>query len=54
MYHHKNDDDEDNQEERNDNSSSWDSDFLKIDQGSLFELVLVRSFFNQNFYLLYW
>ena len=43
--YHKDDppavDDEDNKEKRADDISSWDADFLKVDQGTLFELIMV-------------
>lgn len=32
---------DDNKEKRTDDISSWDADFLKVDQGTLFELILV-------------
>lgn len=34
--------DDENKEKRTDDISSWDADFLKVDQGTLFELILVR------------
>ena len=41
--YHKDDpplpEDDDNKEKRTDDISSWDTDFLKVDQGTLFELV---------------
>jgi S-phase kinase-associated protein 1 len=44
--YHKDDppppEDDDNKEKRTDDISSWDADFLKVDQGTLFELILVR------------
>ena len=43
--YHKDDppppEDDDNKEKRTDDISSWDADFLKVDQGTLFELILV-------------
>lgn len=43
--YHKDDppppEDDENKEKRTDDISSWDSDFLKVDQGTLFELILV-------------
>jgi len=33
--------DDENKEKRTDDISSWDADFLKVDQGTLFELILV-------------
>ena len=48
--HHKDDtappEDEENKEKRTDDIEPWDQEFLKVDQGTLFELILVRS---QNF-----
>ena len=42
--YHKDDppppEDDENKEKRTDDISSWDSDFLKVDQGTLFELIL--------------
>ena len=32
---------DENKEKRTDDISSWDADFLKVDQGTLFELILV-------------
>merc|ERR1711973_504243 len=34
------DEDDDKKEKRTDDISSWDADFLKVDQGTLFELIL--------------
>ena len=43
--YHKDDppppEDDDNKEKRTDDITSWDADFLKVDQGTLFELILV-------------
>jgi hypothetical protein len=33
--------DDDNKEKRTDDIGSWDAEFLKVDQGTLFELILV-------------
>ncbi len=45
--YHKDDppppEDDENKEKRTDDISSWDAEFLKVDQGTLFELILVRS-----------
>ena len=45
--YHKDDpaapEEEENKEKRSDDISSWDADFLKVDQGTLFELILVSS-----------
>ncbi|CAF4870056.1 unnamed protein product, partial [Rotaria socialis] len=44
--HHKDDppppEDDENREKNTNDISSWDQDFLKVDQGTLFELILVR------------
>ena len=44
--HHKDDppppEDDDNKEKRTDDIEPWDQEFLKVDQGTLFELILVR------------
>ncbi|CAF1351114.1 unnamed protein product [Adineta ricciae] len=46
--HHKDDppppEDDENREKNTSDISSWDQDFLKVDQGTLFELILVCSF----------
>ena len=43
--YHKDDppppEDDENKEKRTDDISSWDAEFLKVDQGTLFELILV-------------
>ena len=43
--HHKDDppppEDDENKEKRTDDIEPWDQDFLKVDQGTLFELILV-------------
>lgn len=39
-----NKDDCDAAEKRSDNISAWDSDFLKVDQGTLFELLLAANY----------
>jgi len=51
--HHKDDpplpEDEENREKSTNDISSWDQDFLKVDQGTLFELILVKQFsFRRN------
>ena len=44
--HHKDDppltDDEDIKEKRSDDIDPWDQEFLKVDQGTLFEIILVQ------------
>jgi S-phase kinase-associated protein 1 len=46
--HHKDDppppEDDENREKNTNDISSWDQDFLKVDQGTLFELILVGNF----------
>ena len=37
--------DDENKEKRTDDICSWDAEFLKVDQGTLFELILVRGYF---------
>lgn len=48
--YHKDDpplpEDEENKEKRTDDISSWDSDFLKVDQGTLFELILAANYLD--------
>ncbi len=43
--HHKDDpplpEDDENRDKRSDNIDPWDQEFLKVDQGTLFELILV-------------
>jgi S-phase kinase-associated protein 1 len=45
--YHKDDppppEDDENKEKRTDDICSWDTEFLKVDQGTLFELILVSS-----------
>ena len=38
--------DDENKEKRTDDICSWDTEFLKVDQGTLFELILVRQPFS--------
>ncbi|CAO2593524.1 S-phase kinase-associated protein 1 [Lemmus lemmus] len=44
--HHKDDppppEDDENKEKRTDDIPVWEQEFLKVDQGTLFELILVR------------
>lgn len=48
--YHKNDpptpDEDDNREKRTDDISSWDADFLKVDQGTLFEIILAANYLD--------
>lgn len=48
--YHKNDpptpEDDDAREKRTDDISSWDSDFLKVDQGTLFEIILAANYLD--------
>ena len=37
---------DDTTEKRSDDISSWDSDFLKVDQGTLFELILAANYLD--------
>uniref|UniRef100_A0A1B0AGY7 SKP1 component dimerisation domain-containing protein n=1 Tax=Glossina pallidipes TaxID=7398 RepID=A0A1B0AGY7_GLOPL len=38
--------DDENKEKRTDDISSWDVDFLKVDQGTLFELILAANYLD--------
>ncbi|XP_023223003.1 S-phase kinase-associated protein 1-like [Centruroides sculpturatus] len=48
--YHKDDplppEDDENIEKRTDDISSWDADFLKVDQGTLFELILAANYLD--------
>uniref|UniRef100_T1GLY0 Skp1-related protein n=1 Tax=Megaselia scalaris TaxID=36166 RepID=T1GLY0_MEGSC len=48
--YHKDDpmpsEDDDSKEKRTDDISSWDADFLKVDQGTLFELILAANYLD--------
>ena len=50
--HHKDDppppEDDESREKNLNDISTWDQDFLKVDQGTLFELILVCFFFLRN------
>lgn len=52
--YHKDDppppEDDENKEKRTDDISSWDADFLKVDQGTLFELILVGPLLLHSFF----
>lgn len=37
---------DENKEKRTDDISSWDADFLKVDQGTLFELILAANYLD--------
>ena len=39
-------DDNENKEKRTDDISSWDSEFLNVDQGTLFELILAANYLD--------
>ena len=41
-------DDDENQEKRSDDISSWDADFLKVDQGTLFEIILAANYLDMK------
>jgi len=48
--YHKDDppapEDDENKEKRTDDISSWDTEFLKVDQGTLFELILAANYLD--------
>lgn len=48
--HHKDDpvpvDDDESKDKRTDDISSWDTNFLKVDQGMLFELILAANYLD--------
>jgi len=48
--YHKDDppppEEDENKEKRTDDISSWDADFLKVDQGTLFELILAANYLD--------
>lgn len=47
--YHKNDPpvvEDDNRDKRTDDICSWDADFLKVDQGTLFELILASNYLD--------
>lgn len=39
-------DDDENREKRTDDIEPWDQDFLKVDQGTLFELILAANYLD--------
>lgn len=53
--HHKDDpppaEDEENKEKRTDDIEPWDQEFLKVDQGTLFELILVSELLDSHNYM---
>ena len=48
--HHKDDppppEDDENKEKRTDDIEPWDQEFLKVDQGTLFELILAANYLD--------
>ena len=48
--HHKDDppppEDDENREKRTDDIDAWDQEFLKVDQGTLFELILAANYLD--------
>ena len=48
--HHKDDapppEDDENKEKSTDDISTWDMEFLKVDQGTLFELILAANYLD--------
>ena len=48
--HHKDDppppEDDENKEKRTDDIETWDQEFLKVDQGTLFELILAANYLD--------
>jgi len=50
LRHHKDDpplpEDDDNREKRTDDIPPWDQEFLKVDQGTLFEIILAANFLD--------
>lgn len=48
--HHKDDppqpEDDENREKRTDDIETWDQEFLKVDQGTLFELILAANYLD--------
>ena len=53
--YHKDDpplpEDDENKEKRTDDICSWDADFLKVDQGTLFELILAANYLDIKVWL---
>ena len=43
--------DDENKEKRTDDIPVWDQEFLKVDQGTLFELILVSCLFFLSWFL---
>lgn len=56
--HHKDDppppEDDENKEKRTDDIPVWDQEFLKVDQGTLFELILVNVVFRLQLFSSLW
>ncbi len=56
--HHKDDppppEDDENKEKRTDDIPVWDQEFLKVDQGTLFELILVNLVLQCIMFILHW
>ncbi|CAO4372654.1 unnamed protein product [Caenorhabditis nigoni] len=46
QYHYQDTAPADNQEKRNDDIASWDVEFLKVDQGTLFEIILAANYMD--------
>ncbi|XP_063729458.1 S-phase kinase-associated protein 1-like isoform X4 [Symsagittifera roscoffensis] len=50
LKHHKDDppmpEDDENREKRTDDIPPWDQEFLKVDQGTLFEIILAANFLD--------
>lgn len=55
--YHKDDppppEDNEDEEKSTDDIGTWDMEFLKVDQGTLFELILVSVLNNKMYYVLY-
>ena len=55
--HHKEDppppEDDENKEKRTDDIEPWDQEFLRVDQGTLFELILVSGAYRETYVCTY-